>query len=44
MVTIEQDGTLQTIAVEIAAGRIAAISVVRNPETLGHLGAILPRA
>lgn len=44
MVTIEQDGTLQTIAVEIAAARVAAIYVVRNPEKLGHLAAILPRA
>jgi RNA polymerase sigma-70 factor (ECF subfamily) len=44
MAAIEQDGTLQTIAVEIAAGRIAAISGVRNPDKLGHLGAILPRA
>jgi RNA polymerase sigma-70 factor (ECF subfamily) len=37
-VTIEEDDTLQTTALEIADGRIAAIYVMRNPDKLRHLG------
>jgi RNA polymerase sigma-70 factor (ECF subfamily) len=34
-----EDGSLQTIALEIADGEIAAVYVVRNPEKLSHLAA-----
>jgi RNA polymerase sigma-70 factor, ECF subfamily len=37
-VTIEEDDTLQTTAIEIADGKIVAIYVVRNPDKLRHLG------
>jgi RNA polymerase sigma-70 factor (ECF subfamily) len=37
-VTIEEDDTLQTTALEITDGRIAAIYVMRNPDKLRHLG------
>jgi RNA polymerase sigma-70 factor (ECF subfamily) len=37
-VTIEQDDTLQTTALEIADGRIVAIYVMRNPDKLRHVG------
>jgi len=37
-VTIEEDETLQTTALEIAEGKIVAIYVVRNPDKLRHLG------
>lgn len=43
-VTVEYDGTLQTTALEIADGRIAAIYVVRNPDKLTHLLPLLPAA
>lgn len=36
-VTREADGELQTTALDIADGRIAAIYVVRNPDKLKHL-------
>ena len=36
-VTLEADGELQTTALEIEAGKIAAIYVVRNPDKLRHL-------
>ena len=36
-VTEEPDGELQTTALEIADGKIAAIYVVRNPDKLKHL-------
>lgn len=36
-VTLEADGELQTTALEIEDGRIAAIYVVRNPDKLRHL-------
>jgi RNA polymerase sigma-70 factor (ECF subfamily) len=36
-ITLEADGELQTTALEIVAGRIAAIYVVRNPDKLKHL-------
>lgn len=38
-VTVEPDGTLQTIALEIAGEEIAAIYVVRNPDKLRHVAA-----
>ena len=36
-VTMEADGELQTTALEIVDGKIAAIYVVRNPDKLRHL-------
>jgi RNA polymerase sigma-70 factor (ECF subfamily) len=36
-VTREADGELQTTALEIANGQIAAIYIVRNPDKLKHL-------
>ena len=36
-VTLEADGELQTTALEIEGGKIAAIYVVRNPDKLRHL-------
>ena len=36
-VTRESDGELQTTALEIENGRIAAIYVMRNPDKLRHL-------
>jgi RNA polymerase sigma-70 factor (ECF subfamily) len=36
-VTLEADGELQTTAIEIQDGKIAAIYVVRNPDKLRHL-------
>lgn len=36
-VTLEADGELQTTALDIQAGRISAIYVVRNPDKLRHL-------
>lgn len=36
-VTIEQDDTLQTTALEIKDGTIVAIYVMRNPDKLRHL-------
>jgi RNA polymerase sigma-70 factor (ECF subfamily) len=38
-VAVEPDGTLQTIALEIAGTEIAAIYVVRNPDKLRHVPA-----
>ena len=37
-VTIEQDGILQTTALDIADGKIVGIYVMRNPDKLRHLG------
>ncbi|MFY9694282.1 MAG: sigma-70 family RNA polymerase sigma factor [Xanthobacteraceae bacterium] len=37
-VTVEQDGVLQTTALQIEDGKIAAIYVTRNPDKLRHLG------
>jgi RNA polymerase sigma-70 factor (ECF subfamily) len=42
LATLEQDGTLQTVALEIANGRIDAIYVTRNPDKLGQLAPFLP--
>ena len=36
-ITLEADGEIQTTALEIADGKIAAIYVVRNPDKLKHL-------
>jgi RNA polymerase sigma-70 factor, ECF subfamily len=36
-VTIEQDGILQTTALQIEGGKIVAIYVMRNPDKLQHL-------
>jgi RNA polymerase sigma-70 factor (ECF subfamily) len=41
-VTREADGAVQTMALDIADGRIAGIYVMRNPDKLGHVeGALL---
>jgi RNA polymerase sigma-70 factor, ECF subfamily len=37
-VTAEHDNTLQTTALQIEAGKIVAIYVMRNPDKLRHLG------
>jgi RNA polymerase sigma-70 factor, ECF subfamily len=37
-ITVEQQDTLQTTALEIADGKIIAIYVMRNPDKLRHLG------
>src|SRR5690606_5022270 len=36
-ITVEDDDTLQTTALQIEAGKITAIYVVRNPDKLRHL-------
>lgn len=36
-ITLEADGGLQTTALEIENGKVAAIYVVRNPDKLKHL-------
>jgi RNA polymerase sigma-70 factor (ECF subfamily) len=36
-ITLEADGELQTTALEIEDGKVAAIYVVRNPDKLRHL-------
>jgi len=36
-VSVEADGTVQTVAFEIAGEQISAIYVVSNPDKLGHL-------
>jgi hypothetical protein len=43
-VTRESDGELQTTALEIEDGRIAAIYVMRNPDKLRHLDRYPPLA
>lgn len=44
LITRFADGTLQTTALGLVAGRIAAIYVVRNPEKLRHLDDVAPDA
>jgi RNA polymerase sigma-70 factor (ECF subfamily) len=41
-VTLESDGVLQTTALEIAAGKVVALYIVRNPDKLRHLAASDP--
>jgi RNA polymerase sigma-70 factor (ECF subfamily) len=41
-VTVEGGGTLQTTALQVEDGRIAAIYVTRNPDKLRHLGLPAP--
>jgi RNA polymerase sigma-70 factor (ECF subfamily) len=36
-ITLEADGELQTTALDIEGGKIAAIYVMRNPDKLRHL-------
>lgn len=43
-VTVEADGTLQTIALQVVERHIAAIYVTRNPEKLRHLAGLVPAA
>ncbi|WP_148253449.1 sigma-70 family RNA polymerase sigma factor [Aidingimonas lacisalsi] len=42
VLSVEHDGALQTTAIEIGAGSILTIYVVRNPDKLRHLKAMLP--
>ncbi|EPC03165.1 hypothetical protein L861_22920 [Litchfieldella anticariensis FP35 = DSM 16096] len=42
ILSVERDGSLQTTAIEVCDGRIQAIFVVRNPDKLRHLEAMLP--
>ncbi|MFC3284493.1 sigma-70 family RNA polymerase sigma factor [Litchfieldella rifensis] len=42
ILSLEHDGTLQTTAIDVCDGRIQAIFVVRNPDKLRHLEAMLP--
>ncbi|MBB3141088.1 sigma-70 family RNA polymerase sigma factor [Halomonas organivorans] len=42
ILSVEHDGTLQTTAIEPQGGRIRAIYIVRNPDKLRHLEALLP--
>jgi RNA polymerase sigma-70 factor, ECF subfamily len=37
-ISVEQDDTLQTTALQIDDGKIVAIYVTRNPDKLKHLG------
>ena len=39
-ITMEPDGQIQTTALEVEEGHIAAIYVMRNPDKLRHLGAL----
>ncbi|MGX1307965.1 RNA polymerase sigma-70 factor (ECF subfamily) [Amorphus suaedae] len=40
--SVEHDGTVQTVALGIDGGRIAEIYIVRNPQKLAHLAPLLP--
>lgn len=40
--SVEADGGLQTLALAVEEGRVAAIYIVRNPDKLAHLEALLP--
>jgi RNA polymerase sigma-70 factor, ECF subfamily len=42
LLTVEPTGLLQTIALEIAGGRVSAVYVTRNPDKLGHLAPMVP--
>ncbi|MCO6415615.1 sigma-70 family RNA polymerase sigma factor [Siccirubricoccus sp. KC 17139] len=42
-ITLEPDGLPQSTALEISEGRITAIYIVRNPEKLGAVSAVVPR-
>jgi RNA polymerase sigma-70 factor, ECF subfamily len=39
-ITVEKGGVLQTTALEIQGDQIAGIYIVRNPDKLGHIGAL----
>jgi RNA polymerase sigma-70 factor (ECF subfamily) len=43
-ISLEKGDTLQSTALEIVDGRIAAVYIVRNPNKLGHLTGLLPQA
>jgi len=43
-VSVEADGTLQTTALEIVDGRITAVYIMRNPEKLKHIAALVPES
>jgi len=40
--TVEADGTLQTMALQVAGRHIAGIYITRNPDKLAHLADLLP--
>lgn len=40
-ISLERGGLLQTTALDIQNGRIAAIYIVRNPDKLGHVAAVM---
>jgi len=40
MVTLEADGLLQAVTLDIRDGAIAAVYVMRNPEKLAHLACL----
>ncbi|WP_019962034.1 sigma-70 family RNA polymerase sigma factor [Woodsholea maritima] len=40
--SLETDGTLQTTALELAEGKVQGVYVVRNPEKITHLWALVP--
>jgi len=42
LLSVEADGTMQTFALEMDAGRITAIYVTRNPDKLAHLTPLVP--
>lgn len=42
LAAVEPGGTLQTFAVEVTAGRIAAIYITRNPDKLAHVAQLVP--
>ncbi|MAS44515.1 MAG: RNA polymerase sigma factor SigJ [Rhodobacteraceae bacterium] len=42
LLSLGADGALQTLSVEIAAGRVVAVYMTRNPHKLAHLRAYLP--
>lgn len=41
-VSVELDGTLQTTALEIVKGKVAAIYITRNPDKLHHVEHLVP--
>ncbi len=43
-VTLEQDGVVQTTALDIEDGRIVGVYIVRNPEKLAHLSNLIGSA
>lgn len=42
LATVEADGTLQTVALDIAGGRVVTVYITRNPDKLRHIASLLP--